>query len=460
MEILIILSATAILTLACEMIDKPKMAWGVTLAGLVAALVALGATWGETESYYSNMLVINPYAQAFIGVILVIALLLVLLGERFFQTYEVHRPEAYALMLFSLAGGVAMIGFGNLAMLFLGVELLSIPMYVLAGSDKRNLLSNEASLKYFLMGAFASGFLLFGITLVYGASGTFDLATLATYASTNTPALPNLFLAGIVLIIIAFGFKVSAAPFHFWAPDVYDGSPTLVTMFMATIVKIAAFATFLKLFSVAFAPVSVSYSLVLAVLAAMTMTIGNLSAIFQSSFKRMMAYSGVAHAGYLLLGLLVASKAASSAVLFYGMGYGIATVSAFAILLLLYYKNDSEESEIFKGLAQKNPVLAIAATIAMLSLAGIPGTAGFFGKYYLFSLTIGSGYMWLAVIGILNSLISVYYYLRIVIYMYASKSKDDKSLEIPAIYSIVIAICTFLTIAFGLLPSILMNVLG
>ncbi|MEY4926052.1 MAG: hypothetical protein RI894_488, partial [Bacteroidota bacterium] len=400
------------------------------------------------------------YTQAFLGVVLVIAFLLVLLADKFLKTYDVHTPEVFALMLFSLAGSVAMLGFGNLAMLFLGVELLSIPMYILAGSDKRNLLSNEASLKYFLMGAFASAFLLFGIALIYGASGTFDLAELGQYVQANTTSLPAMFLAGIVLIIIAFGFKVSAAPFHFWAPDVYDGAPTIVTMFMATIVKIAAFGTFLKLFMTAFAPIAGSYSLVLAALSAMTMTIGNLSAIFQNSFKRMMAYSGVAHAGYLLLGLLVATKAASSAVLFYGLSYGVATVAAFAVLLLVFYKTDSEDTDAFKGLATKNPLLAIAATISMLSLAGIPPTAGFFGKYYLFSLTINSGYTWLAVIGILNSLISVYYYLRVVIFMYTGQPKDDKALEIPVLYSLVIGICTLLAIVFGLAPSLLMDVLG
>lgn len=460
MELLIIPSITAILALTCEMIDKPKAAWSVTLLGLIATLVALALTWGETESYFSNMFVIDAYSQAFIGVIVFIALLLVLLGQRFLQSYEVHHPEVYALLLFSLVGGIAMLGFGNLTMLFLGLELLSIPMYVLAGSDKRNLLSNEASLKYFLMGAFASSFLLFGITLIYGASGTFDLVELSRYVGANTTSLPALFSAGIVLLLIAFSFKVSAAPFHFWAPDVYDGSPTMVTMFMATIVKIAAFGTFLKLFSLAFFPIAPSYALILAVLAALTMTVGNLSAIFQNSFKRMMAYSGVAHAGYLLLGLLVANKAANSAVLFYGMSYGIATITAFSVLLLVYYSTNSEDSEAFKGLAKRNPLLAIAATIAMLSLAGIPPTAGFFGKYYLFSLTIGSGYVWLAVVGILNSLISVYYYLRIVIYMYTGEDKNTEALEIPRLYSLVIGICTILAVLFGLMPSLLMDILG
>jgi NADH-quinone oxidoreductase subunit N len=340
--------------------------------------------------------------------------------------------------------------------------LLSIPMYVLAGSDKQNLLSNEAALKYFMMGAFASGFLLFGIAMVYGATGSFDLYQIGAFAAEGMAkgGLPSLFLAGIVMLIIAMAFKVSAAPLHFWAPDVYDGSPSLVTMFMATVVKIAAFGAFMKLFSVAFGPAAGSFAAVLGVLAVLTMTVGNFSAIYQQSFKRMMAYSGVAHAGYLLLGLLVATVQASSAVLFYGVGYAVATVSAFTVMLLVYYATDSENVTAFKGLGKKQPLLAAVMTIALLSLAGIPGTAGFFGKYYLFSLTIQKGYMFLAVIGILNSLVSVVYYLRTIITMYADAPDNDTPLEIPLTYKIVLAITTLTTLALGIVPGLLMKLLG
>jgi NADH-quinone oxidoreductase subunit N len=394
--------------------------------------------------------------------VLAVAALLVLLSGRFFQTYEVNRSESYALMLFSLAGAVAMLNFGNLVMLFLGIELLSIPMYVLAGSDKQNLLSNEAALKYFMMGAFASGFLLFGIAMVYGASGTFDLAEIGKFATNGmaTGGLPALFLAGIVMLIIAMAFKVSAAPLHFWAPDVYDGSPTLVTMFMATVVKIAAFGAFLKLFIVAFGTAAYSFEAVLAIISVITMTVGNFGAMLQKSFKRMMAYSGVAHAGYLLLGLFVATAQAGSAVLFYGVGYAVATISAFTVMLLVYYSTDSEETTAFKGLAKKQPLLALVMTIALISLAGIPPLAGFFGKYYLFSLTIQKGYLFLAIIGILNSLLSIVYYFRTIITMYADAPDNDTVLEIPMTYKIVLAITTATTIVLGLAPRLLMGLLG
>lgn len=355
-----------------------------------------------------------------------------------------------------------MLNFGNLVMLFLGVELLSIPMYVLAGSDKQNLLSNEAALKYFLMGAFASGFLLFGIAMIYGASGTFDLAQIGAFANAGMASgnLPSLFLAGIVMLIIAMAFKVSAAPLHFWAPDVYDGSPTLVTMFMATVVKIAAFGAFMKLFMVAFGAASASYISVLAIISVVTMTVGNFGALYQQSFKRMMAYSGVAHAGYLLLGLFVATLQAGSALLFYGLGYAVATISAFTIMLLVYYGTDSENVSAFKGLGKKHPMLALIMTVALLSLAGIPPMAGFFGKYYLFSLTIQKGYLFLAVIGILNSLVSIVYYFRTIITMYADVPDNDTPLEIPTTYKIVLAITTTISLLLGIAPDLLARLLG
>ena len=392
MNTLLSISAFSVLSLATEMFGFRKQTVWLVLLGLLASLGVCLSEWGTTDTpiFGHGMLVINDFSRAFIALILAVAALLVLLSGRFYDTFEVNRAESYALMLFSLAGAATMLSFGNLVMLFLGIELLSIPVYVLAGSDKTNLLSNEASLKYFLMGAFATSFLLFGIALVYGASGSFDLIKISEFAIANAGHTPALFGVGILLIIIAMAFKVSAAPLHFWAPDVYDGAPTLVTMFMATIVKIAAFGTFVKLFAVTFAPNAAEFSSVLAWLAALTMTVGNLSAVFQSSFKRMMAYSGVAHAGYLLLGLLFA-KTAGSAVLFYSVAYCAATVSAFTVLLLLYYQSHSEEGDSFAGLGKKHPVLAAVATIALLSLAGIPPFAGFFGKYYLFAQSINGG---------------------------------------------------------------------
>ena len=457
---LILLTIFAIISLTTEMLGMRKAATWTTLVGLLAAIGVNVYEWGATDAIFSNMMITDNFARAFSTVLFGIAAILVLVSPRFFETYPTNRPENYALMLFSLVGGVMMLAFGNLSMLFLGVEMLSIPMYVLAGSDKQNLLSNEASLKYFLMGAFASAFLLFGIALVYGASGTFDLTLLSKYTTTNAATLPPIFLTGILMIIVAMAFKVSAVPLHFWAPDVYDGSPTLITMFMATIVKIAAFGTFLKLFVIGFSGAMPQYIGVLAAIAAITMCVGNFSALFQSSFKRMMAFSGVAHAGYLMIGILIASASAYSAVLYYSIGYAAATVSAFSVLLLLTFRSHNEEGEAFKGLAKKHPVLAAVATIAMLSLAGIPPTAGFVGKYSLFVLAIQNGYVWLAVIGILNSLISVMYYLRIVVYMYTGDAPDDKALEIPLAYKIGLFITTSITLLFGLMPDLLAKLLG
>lgn len=437
---------------------RSLMKWILPL-GLATAAILNFTDWNSNASFFSGMLRADNVALAFTGILLIISLLVLLLAPRFYNTLPINSSESYALQVFALCGAVCMLGFGNLSMLFIGIELLSISSYVLAGSDKQNLLSNEAALKYFLMGSFASGFLLFGISLVYAAVGSFDITAIGQYASAHVGTASPLFYSGIVLLLIAMSFKVSVAPFHFWAPDVYDGSPTLVTMFMAIIVKMAAFGAFLRLFVTCFMPLNESIAGLISLLAVLTMSIGNLSAIGQHSFKRLLAYSGIAHAGYLLLGILAANAAAYNAVLYYAVAYSAASMIGFGVLLLIDYQYNSEERALFKGLAKKQPILAIAVAIAMLSLAGIPPTAGFFGKYYLFSLTIQAGYTWVVAIAVLNSLISVYYYFSVIINMFSDADENVAPLNIPTIYKAVLAIATVVTLILGLYPSLLTNLL-
>lgn len=424
-----------------------------------AVAIALNFTdWNTNASFFSGMLRADNTALAFTGLLLSMALLLFLLAPRFHESLPVSRTETYAQQLFALCGAICMVGFGNLSMLFIGIELLSISSYVLAGIDKQNLLSNEAALKYFLMGSFASGFLLFGITLIYAVTGSFDANIITQYAASHAGGSASpLFYGGIVLLLIAMSFKVSVAPFHFWAPDVYDGSPTNVTMFMAIIVKIAAFGAFLRLFA-CFLPLDNHIAFVISLLAVLSMTIGNLSAIWQNSFKRLLAYSGIAHAGYLLLGVLAANSAANAAVLYYSAAYGAASLAAFVVLLLITYQYNTESRDGFKGLAKQNPFLAAVVVIAMLSLAGIPPTAGFFGKYYLFSLAVQAGYTWVVVIAVINSIISVFYYFGILIAMFAD-APHDTPIAMPTAYKVVLAISTAITLLLGCYPSLLVGIL-
>lgn len=459
MKALISVSVLALLSLAGQMFGFRKQAHFLLIIGLLAALGISLSDWGNNTSYFNNMLVADNYAIAFSGALLLLSTLVLLLAPRFYDSISIARTDSYAMKMFALAGGLCMVSFGNLSMLFIGIELLSISSYVLAGSDKRNLLSNEASLKYFIMGSFASAFLLFGIALVYAVTGTFDLALIGKYALAHAGTADPLFYAGILLLIVAMGFKVSAAPFHFWAPDVYDGSPTLITLFMATVGKVAAFGAFLRLFGNAFLPINDNITLILSLIAVLTMCVGNLSALWQDSFKRMLAYSGVAHAGYLLLGILADTKLADNAVLFYGIGYALSSVIAFAVLLLINYRTDSDSRSDFNGLAARNPLLSLVVAVAMLSLAGIPPTAGFFGKYYLFSMAINAGYTWVVAIAVINSIISVFYYFDIIIRMYVGSNSTQEALDIPMSYRIALGIALIGITVLGIYPSLLAGVL-
>ncbi|MCC6462123.1 MAG: NADH-quinone oxidoreductase subunit N, partial [Saprospiraceae bacterium] len=384
MKSLLILFVTAVLLLFAGLFKKRDLIQAIRIGGVVLALAA--AAWdlnfgSSLNDLYASMFQFDPYALSFSLAALTATLLLFGLSGWGFRELNETLGDHYALILFSLCGALCMFSFTNMVMLFLGIEILSIPLYVLAGSRRDDLSSNEAAMKYFLMGAFATGILLFGIALVYGATASFDLAQIQTVIAARGHS-PQMLSVGILLIIIGLSFKVSAVPFHFWAPDVYTGSPTVVTTFMATVVKTAGFAAFYRLFSTAFAGAGEFWTTAVAMVAALTMIVANTTAIFQTNFKRMMAYSSVSHAGYLLMAILVAGQAgAAGAVLYYLLVYSIASVCAFGCFMLVAEQNQNEGFSAFQGLSKKQPLLAAAMAIAVLSLAGIPPTAGFFGKY-------------------------------------------------------------------------------
>ena len=337
-------------------------------------------------------------------------------------------------------------------LLFIGIEILSIPQYILAGSDKKNLKSSEASLKYFIMGSFSTGILLMGITLLYGASRTFNIMEMTTML--HSEALNPLALAGILFILIALSFKVSAAPMHMWTPDVYDGSPTPFTAFMSTIVKASAFFAFLRLFQVSFNSLSNHWMLVLAIITAATLLVGNVTAVFQQSVKRMLAYSSIAQAGFMLFAVLAVNAIAWQGIIIYSVAYSVATIGIFSVLVKLKdYTYDG-----FNGLARKEPLLAFVTTIFLFSLAGIPLTGGFMAKYYVLLAVVQQGQlMWLVIFALLMASISVYYYFRVIIAMYFKQGSPEMNSEVTPQDKLMLIITCALVILLGVVPQIFLN---
>ena len=404
----------------------------------------------------SHMMHVDHFSVAFSGLSIFAAALIFALSADYYKDEQHHLSDYLAILIFVLCGTLVLFSYWNLVMLFLGIEIVSISLYIMAGSRRFDIRSNEAGFKYFLMGSFASGILLFGIALIYGASGSFELDKIAAYASGYS--ISPMFLIGSLLMIIALLFKVAAVPFHFWSPDVYEGSPTLVTALMSTLVKISFFAAFYRLMSSGILGVHEYTSTILLIVAAATMIFGNLIALNQDNFKRLLAYSGISHAGYMLLAILSLKTNSSSALLFYGASYVLATIGAFAVAIPVFSAMKYESISAFNGLGKKNPLMAAMLTMSMLSLAGIPPLAGFIGKYYIFSEAIKNGYIALTVIAVLASIVGVYYYFKVILAMYA-KDPDDVPVRPTLLYAIVMILCVALSLGLGIYPGGLMKLL-
>jgi NADH-quinone oxidoreductase subunit N len=416
----------------------------------VAVGLAIG-DWNNTTHYFNDMVVFDNFNLGMTALVCVLAVLWFWMGADYFDD-AVHLTDKASLVLFSIAGAVMMISFNNMAMLFLGIEILSISLYVLAGSRKDNIASNEAAFKYFLMGSFATGFLLMGIALIYGATASFNLTAIADHVADRTD-LPGFFYTGVLLVLVGMAFKVSAAPFHFWAPDVYQGSPTTITAFMSTIVKVAAFAAFFKLFASTFYGVKSSWLLILQGITVLTLVIANVTAVYQNNVKRMLAYSSVGHAGYVLLGISSGGFGSMGTIFYYLAVYAFASLSAFAILNWEEIGGDVTVDH-FNGLFKCKPFVAVALTISLLSLAGIPPLAGFFGKYLVFSQALSHGYNGLVILAVITSLIGVYYYFRIIIAMFMREPSGEFS---PATVSMKVwmTILIVLNLALGVFPDLI-----
>jgi NADH-quinone oxidoreductase subunit N len=398
-----------------------------------------------------NMLYFDSFGLLFNCIAFGSTLIYFLLSARDIENVGINIGEYFALIFFVLCGVSIASSFNTLLMLFLSIEIISIPLYILTGSDKRNLKSNEASLKYFLMGAFSTGLMLLGIAFLYGASekGTFFVDELAIGKSVGSP----LFMVGLILLLVSMAFKVSAAPFHFWTPDVYDGAPTVFTSFMATIVKAAAFIALIRLFNDSFGDMKPRWQLFVAIITAATLFIGNLTAVFQQSVKRMLAYSSIAQAGFMLFALLTLNTMAKEGIILYTAAYSLATIGIFAVLIKMKdYTFDG-----FNGLAKYQPVLAAVNTVFLLSLAGIPLTAGFFAKYYMLAAMLQTGkYMWLVIFAVLCAAVSVYYYFRVIQAMYF-KEGTPQVMDIPFGFRSLLILIALIVVLLGIFPQWLID---
>ncbi|TAF33612.1 MAG: NADH-quinone oxidoreductase subunit N [Cytophagales bacterium] len=429
------------------------------LVFLFICLVGNLYEFGQPLNYFSQMMQTTPVSVVFSSVILLAALLTLPLSSKYLTDERAQPAEYYAILMFSLVGAIMMTNFENIIMLFVGIEILSISMYVLAGSDKRNTRSNEAALKYFLMGAFATGILLFGVAMLYGATGSFSVSGLAQYISANAASPSPLLILGLCLVLVGVLFKVSAAPFHFWTPDVYEGAPTFFTTFMSTVVKTAGFAAAYKLLSVTFIDMYLNWCYIVGGVAVLTLLISNISAVYQDSFKRMMAYSSISHAGYLLIAILAVNAQSQSAILFYALAYTTATVAAFGVLMKVSEQYKSESFTAFEGLAKQNPFLAFVLAVAMCSLAGIPLTAGFVGKLMVFLSAVESGYIGLIVIAVLMAVVGIYYYFKVIIAAYMRQNANAQTIELDTYAKVTLALATLLTFLFGIAPNLILSLI-
>jgi len=458
---MLVLAVTAGLVLVLDLVpprERKDHLGFISALGVVATLIVTYwmtfATGGAELRAFRGMVVLDGYALFFNIIIGYATGLVLLLSMDYMRREGVESGEFYILVLLSAVGMMLMASAGDLIVVFLGLETMSISLYVLAGFFRTRLEAGEASMKYFLIGAFASGFFLYGIALIFGATGTTNLDRIANAVAAGAGRDPMLVI-GLGLLLVGFGFKISSVPFHMWAPDVYEGAPTSVTAFIATGSKAAAFAALLRVLLTAMRGAPVDWPMLLWVLAVLTMTVGNVVALAQLNLKRMLAYSSIAHVGYMLVGVVAGGALGNGSVLFYLLVYTFTTAGAFgAILVLERAGQEAVRLEDLGGLATRHPLLAVALSVFLLSLIGIPPTAGFVGKFYLFGAAVKSGYVWLAVIGVLNSALAAYYYLRLIVYMYMREPEDAPTVLAPSLSgALALVVALWGVVQLGVAPG-------
>ena len=437
--------------------EQPFLMW-IGFVGMLGALAVSASFWGKEAAYgFYGMVVADNFSTFFTTLFLIAGGLTLLMSSGYVRAQGIAAGEYYTLTLFATTGMVLMAQSTDLIMLFLGLEVLSVSLYVLAGMAQDSTRSAESSLKYFMLGAFSTGFLLYGIALLYGACGSTRLADIGSVLAQKQILREPMLLAGMGLLLTGFGFKIAMAPFHMWAPDVYEGAPTPITGFMSVGVKAAAFAALLRVFAGSLAALSPHWKELLWIGSVLTMTIGNVAALRQTNIKRMLAYSSIAHAGYILIGVVAGGAAGTGAVLYYLLVYTLMNIGAFAVVIAIEQKGEKNLNlSAYAGIGSRHLALGAAMAVFMFSLAGIPPFSGFMGKFYIFSAAVKEGYIGLTIIAVLNSLVSVYYYLRVIVLMFMqepeSGAEEAAVFFYPALAGVLL-IAIFFTVQMGLFPS-------
>lgn len=457
---IILVSGLAMLVLVLGLFtgkEQGGLLAALSVVGLSGVVIVTSLSLGVNRTAFGRMMAVDNFYVFFAALSLAITGLAIVLSATYVERTGLAHPEYYGLVLFGAAGMLVMASATNLIVLLIGIELLSLSLYVLAGFARTRLTSEEAALKYFLLGSFAIGVFIYGTALVYGATGSLDYAGIADALKKQAVANPML-VVGIGLILVGFAFKLSLVPFHMWVPDVYEGAPTPVTAFMAVGTKVAMFAALLRMLGSAFPAAVSEWAPVLATLAALTMVVGNVAAVVQDNLKRLLGYSAIAHAGYILMGVLVGGSQGNNATLFYLLAYTVMNFGAFAVVVAVGEGREERLSLAdYSGLARRNPWLAASMAVFMLSLAGVPPTAGFLGKLYLFGAAIQGGYLWLAILGVLTSVVAAYYYLKVIIAMYMAEPAEQVILRPSPSILAVVAIAVFLTLQLGMVPGLYLN---
>lgn len=451
MSALVLLSILGVVLLYLGLSNSKGILAPVGILGLLGAIALFFMDKYVNIERFTNMMAFDRTAVLFSIGMTVVTALLFLFGTDYYKRDKENVAEQYALMIFSLIGAYLLASYQNLLMLFLGIEILSIPLYILAGAKTRSFRSSEASFKYFLLGSFASAFLLMGIALIYGVSASFDMGVISKVASDPQTSSNILFILGCFFTAVGLSFKVAAAPFHFWSPDVYEGSPTLVTAFMATVVKMAAFIGFYRFVSMAHLPEALGKALL--VMTILTLFLGNVVALRQSHFKRLMAYSSIAHSGFLLMAILSGASNTGDVLFYYTFTYALATVGLFILLTLAKRAaNGDENIRIFRGLFRASPWLGIMLLMMMLSLAGIPPFAGFFAKVQVFMLAVAAQYIWTTVFAVVMALVGIYYY-AVVVREAFTPAEEAPVLVVSPVNLLLISVCGISVIVFGVIPQ-------
>lgn len=452
----IVMTVLALAILLADLVIKRKET--IAFLSIVSVALVTYVLVGSMGTTFNGMFLADGYSMFFKLIFMLNVILTVLISVKYIVIEKVNFGEYYALILFSTLGMMIMASAGDLIVLYLGLELMALSTYILAGFIRYDIKSNEAAMKYFLLGAFASAFLLYGTSMIYGLTGTTDLKAISAYIVANGLSGNPVLMLSMIFFAVAFSFKIAAVPFHMWAPDAYEGAPTSITAFMSVGPKAAGFAVLGRVFLVAFGSVKLEWSAILVPIAILTMGVGNIVALSQTNIKRMLAYSSIAHAGYILLGIIAGTSDGMASVLNYMLIYAFMNIGAFAVVIMLRsegFKGDNISD--YEGLAKTHPLAAALMLVFMFSLTGIPPTAGFMGKFYVFMSAINAGYTWVVIIAVMFSAISAYFYLRVVMYMYMKEPKETVQLSTSPAIGLALAITVIAVLAIGILPSAIVN---